>query len=106
MRLISRKDIVLVLTVMLLAYQSISYANNAPVFDDGESTTLSVAENLPVDTEFNAPLTATDADGDTLTYRINRLMTGSYDYQSFDIDVSTGQLRTHKILNFERQSSY
>ena len=63
MRLISRKDIVLVLTVMLLAYQSISYANNAPVFDDGESTTLSVAENLPVDTEFNAPLTATDADG-------------------------------------------
>ena len=106
MRLISRKDIVLVLTVMLLAYQSISYANNAPVFDDGESTTLSVAENLPVDTEFNAPLTATDADGDTLTYSIDKFWTNGTDPQAFNVDASTGQLSTDKVLNFERQSSY
>ena len=106
MRLISRKDIVLVLTVMLLAYQSISYANNAPVFDDGESTTRSVAENLSRGTEFGTPLTTTDADGDTLTYDIDKFWTNGTDPQAFNVDASTGQLSTDKVLNFERQSSY
>ena len=43
-------------------------ANNAPVFADGTSTTRTIAENTAANTNIGAPVAATDADGDVLTY--------------------------------------
>ncbi len=75
--------------------------NRAPVFTDGESITRSIIENSPPDTNIGNPISATDINGDTLTYTLN-----GTDSESFTIDSATGQLKTKKILDFERQSSY
>ena len=75
--------------------------NNAPVFDDGESTTLSVAEATASGTDIGSPLTATDADGDTLTYSL-----GGTDASSYAIDSSTGQLETSAELDYSTKNAY
>ena len=77
--------------------------NNAPVFNEGTSTTRSVAENTASGQNIGAPVTATDADtSDTLTYTWG----GGTDALSFSVNSSTGQLRTSAALNYETQSSY
>ena len=43
--------------------------NNPPAFD-GDETTRTVAENTAADANIGAPITATDADDDTLTYSL------------------------------------
>ncbi len=81
--------------------QSINVQNNAPVFTEGNSTTRSVAENTNSGVNIGTPVTATDADGNTLIYRL-----GGDDAASFSIDSGTGQLKTHAALDYETKSTY
>ena len=75
--------------------------NRAPVFSEGTRASRTVAENTPSSRNIGSPVTATDADGDTLTY----LLSGT-DASSFSIDVETGQLQTQADLDYETKSSY
>ncbi len=75
--------------------------NRAPVFTEGNSTTRTIAENTDPRTNIGDPVSATDADEDTLTYRI-----GGTDAAAFAIDSSSGQLRTSASLDYETKSSY
>ena len=75
--------------------------NNAPTFPDGASTTREVAENTPAGQNIGSPVSATDPNGDTLTYAL-----GGTDAASFDINTATGQLMTKVALDYETQSSY
>ena len=82
--------------------------NRVPVFtvdsDDTtpmSSVTFSVAENTPSGMAVGVPLSATDADGDALTYSLQ----GAY-ADSFAIDASTGQIKTRGTYDFERKSNY
>ena len=70
--------------------------NTAPEFLTDEDGQRSIAENTPAGVNIGAPVSATDADGDTLTYTL-----GGADETSFDIDKSTGQLITKAELNRE-----
>ena len=65
-------------------------ANNPPVFSAGTNDTRSVSASATPGTNIGEPVTATDADtDDTLTYRLE-----GRDAALFDIDGSSGQLRT------------
>ena len=77
--------------------------NRAPTFDDGATTTRSIAENSAAGANVGAAVTATDLDGHTLTYTL-----GGTDASSFAIDGSTGQLTvgTGTTLDFEATASY
>ena len=99
MKSLTQKTTVLVLAITLLAYQGISYANQAPVFDDGDSTTRFVTTNYKTGWAFGERLWATDADGDTLMYSL-----GGTDAPLFTIDSSTGQLRTGAALDYTENS--
>ena len=77
-------------------------ANRNPQFS-GRVRTLSVPENTLPNTDIGAPVSATDRDGDTLTYTLE-----GTDADSFNI-LSTsdgGQIRTSSALNHEEKSSY
>ena len=74
--------------------------NTAPSFG-ATSTTRSVAENTEPGQAIGDPVTATDPEGDTLTYRLE-----GTDAAAFDIDEATGQLRTSAALDYETRSSY
>ncbi len=78
-------------------------ANDAPVFDEGGSATRSIPENSPAGTGVGAPLSATDQDGDTLTYTLS-----GDDAASFDIEASTGRLRAREGVpyDYETKSTY
>ena len=80
---------------------NITDANEVPVFTEGNATTRSVAENLEVGVNIGTAIAATDPDGNTLTYTL-----GGSDAASFDIDSSTGQLKTKTTLDRESQSTY
>ena len=75
-----------------------------PVFTDGRSATRSIEENLGSATDTSArnvgdPVAATDADsGDTLTYSLE-----GTDAAKFDIDSSTGQIKTKVGQNYDHQ---
>ena len=86
----------------LSGFATTGSTNNAPEFDDGTSTTRSVAENTTSGTDFGGAVSATDADsGDTLTYSLE-----GADATSFGINSGTGQLRTSVALDHETKSSY
>ena len=74
--------------------------NTAPEFG-AETTERSVAENTDAGENIGAPVMATDADEDELTYTL-----GGADAASFDIDAATGQLMTKDALDYETQDSY
>ena len=77
-------------------------ANVAPTFNEGDSTTRSVAENTAPRTNIGTAIAATDADsGDTLRYTLD-----GTDFKSFSIHTETGQLLTLAPLDFETKSSY
>ena len=76
-------------------------ANNPPVFNDGISTTRTVAENSAADTDIGSEITADDVDQDPLTYGL----TGS-NASTFSIVNTSGQLKTKAALNHEATSSY
>ncbi len=75
-------------------------ANRNPVFSGG-ARTLSVAEDTPAGDTIGDPIAATDPDDDPVVYELEG--TGA---ASFDIDRSSGQIRTSAALNHEERSSY
>ena len=76
-------------------------ANQAPVFTEGDLTERTVAEQAAKGTNIGAPVTATDADGDTLTYT-----RGGVDVAFFAIDNTSGQLAVSEELDFEIKAAY
>ena len=60
-----------------------------------------VEEGTGADRTIGAPVSATDADGDTLTYTL-----GGTHASSFDISPTKGQLLTKINLDHETKSSY
>ena len=73
-------------------------ANGRPTFDAGASATRAVAENAPAGAAVGLPLTATDPDGDALTYSLSGTHAGL-----FTVDAATGQLEVGAAteLDFE-----
>ena len=85
----------------MLGYAHIRDENTAPQFPDTETGVRSVAENTPAGEHVGAPVAATDADNDVLTYTLS-----GADMASFAIDSATGQLMTVDALDFETKASY
>ena len=75
--------------------------NRVPVFTDGSSTSRSVVENTSAGVDIGTPVSATDADNDTLEYTLE-----GTDAMLFDINSSTGQLLTKAPLNHETKQNY
>ncbi len=75
--------------------------NIAPVFTDGTTTIRTIAENTTPGANIGLPVSATDADNDTLIYSL-----GGTDAASFAIDTTNGQLQTLAALDYETKSSY
>ncbi len=74
--------------------------NNAPMFA-ADTATRSIAENTAAGMAIGDPVTATDADNDTLTYAL-----GGTDMASFAIVSTSGQLQTMAPLDYEMKTSY
>ena len=76
--------------------------NAAPEFS-ADTDVRTVPENSPAGTSIGDPVTATDADGDTLTYTLE-----GDDALSFGIDSSSGQIQTIAGVTYdhEAKSSY
>ena len=76
--------------------------NEKPQFADDAPSAVTVDENTPADTNIGSPYTATDPDaGETLTYSL-----GGTDAASFDIDDTTGQIKTTAALDHETKETY
>ena len=75
--------------------------NDPPRFPAAESGLRSIAENAAPGMDIGAPVAAEDPESDTLTYSL-----GGTAAASFDIETSSGQLRTKASLDFETKSSY
>ncbi len=76
-------------------------ANSEPRFPPEERGTRDVVENTGAGAAIGAPLAATDADSDRLTYAIS-----GDDAGFFSFDTSTGQLRTRAALDHEDRTHY
>ena len=74
--------------------------NQAPTFPSA-ATTREVAENTVAGEGIGAPVAATDADNDALTYALS-----GTDAASFDIISATGQLQTKAALDYETKATY
>ncbi len=74
--------------------------NSPPSFNEA-SPARTVAENTTAGVSIGEPVSATDPDGDDLAYSL-----AGTDAASFEIDASTGQLKTSAPLNYEKRSSY
>ena len=75
--------------------------NRPPSFRGVSSLAFTVAEDTPPGTLVGSAVTATDADGDVLTYSLS-----GTDASSFGIDSSTGQLFLKDPLDYENKSIY
>ena len=75
--------------------------NRAPQFSEGDETDRTVAEGVDAGTNIGQPLGAVDADRDALTYTLE-----GTDASSFDLDGSSGQLKTKADLDHETKASY
>ena len=76
--------------------------NRSPYFIiGGDSATFTVDENTPPGTPVGSALTATDPNGDRLSYSLSGI-----DASSFGIGRSTGQLIVKDPLDYETQSVY
>ena len=80
---------------------TVTNVNETPTFDEGPTATRTVAENTAANQPIGSAVEATDPDGDTLTYSLD-----STSAASFDIDTSSGQLKTKAALNKETKASY
>ena len=78
---------------------AVAAANRPPEFASSTAT-LSVAENMPSRTLVGSPITATDPNGNNLSYSDS-----GTDAASFTVD-NQGQLRTTASFNYEAKSSY
>ncbi len=75
--------------------------NQPPMFDDVTGTARTIAENTPANRPIGERVTATDPDGDQLTYYLE-----GTDADFFSITGRTGQLRTKAALDYETQDTY
>ena len=77
--------------------------NEQPSFDDGDSTTRSVAEYSDAGTNVGEPVTATDPEGSAIAYAL-----GGADAGLFEVDSSTGQITVgdNTTLDFKTTASY
>ena len=66
-----------------------------PAFAD-TLLTRTVEENAPANTDVGAPVTATDADGDALSYSL-----AGTDAASFTIDAASGQIKTKTGVSYD-----
>ena len=81
---------------------NVTDVNEKPAFDSTTPTTLNIIENTTAGTDIGSPVTATDPDiGDTLTYSLD-----TDDGASFDIDTTSGQIKTKGALDREVKGSY
>ncbi len=80
-----------------------SASNRAPAFDEGANATREVAENSAAGVGVGAPVTATDPDGDALSYSLS-----GADAASFAIGADTGQIATIDgvTYDYETKASY
>ena len=76
-------------------------SNRAPQFTEGRNANRYVAENAANPGNVGNPVTATDADGDTLIYTL-----GGPDAAAFTLDSGTGQLKTAIALDYETKAVY
>ena len=79
-----------------------SSSNNAPEFSDTATTrsfTETVGDAVAVAGNVGAVVTATDAEGDTLTYTL-----GGADVAKFDIDSASGQIKTKAGERYDREA--
>ena len=76
-------------------------ANSPPEFPTTEDGARSVDENAPAGRNIGAPIRATDADSNRLTYSIS-----GADAAFFDVVTTSGQLRTRDALDHESRDSY
>ena len=77
---------------------AVAAANSAPQFS-AENVALSVNEDAAVGANVGSAITATDADGDALTYALS----GS---DAFAINSGAGQITVKAALDYETQNSY
>ena len=70
--------------------------NQSPVFSEGASTTRSIAENTGAGQNIGNPISATDSDGDRLTYSLE-----GRDASAFTIISGSGQLRTRSGVRYD-----
>ena len=75
--------------------------NSPPVFVEGSATERSIPENTPAGRNIGSPVTAEDADEDTLIYGLSGV-----DAASFSIVGTTGQLKTKAPLDYEEKNTY
>ena len=75
--------------------------NSKPSFVDGNHTSRTVAENTVKGADIGKPVAATDADTDALIYTLS-----GPDAAAFDIDNTTGQLKTDAELDYEKKNTY
>ena len=85
---------------LVLPTPAYAQSNSPPQFSDFRNN-RTAAENLPIGSPVGDPVTATDADNDTLTYSLH-----GRDSASFAIAASTGQLRTSTALDYETKNGY
>ena len=78
----------------------VASAPNRPAQFSDTTASREVQENTPANQDIGTAITATDLDNDTLTYSIRGGST------VFEIDASSGQLRTMDALNYEGTRSY
>ena len=79
---------------------NVTDANDAPVFVT-DAITRAVPEGALANRNIGARVSATDEDGNTLTYRLS-----GTDAVSFSIESTTGQLKTQAALNYETKNTY
>ncbi len=80
---------------------SVTDANDAPVFKEGETALRAILESAVSGTNVGHAVSATDEDDDTLTYSIS-----GTDASSFSLNTRTGRLKTDTTLDYGTQSSY
>ncbi len=80
---------------------TVTNVDEPPEFDEGPAATRTVAENTPTDQDIGLPVAATDPEGDDLTYALDDASA-----VSFNIDISSGQLKTKAPLDHETKDSY
>ena len=88
-------------TIKVAGRKNETPTNSKPSFVDGNHTSRTVAENTPKGINIGNPVAATDTDNDALTYTLS-----GPDAAAFDMDNTTGQLKTDAELDFEKRKTY